>query len=107
MHPHGAPELDERVDALERQVRELSQVVLSTCGIERAWQIATLALLGNGGSSPGVCKYLSKTLEETRRGMVKDGVAQAYADGYCLTARVILETAYGVDQMPSAPLGAH
>ena len=105
--PIQSTQMDARVKALELQVRELSHVVLSVCGDGRAWQIATLALLRGAGSSPEACKYLSQTLEETRRGMVKDGVAQAYAEGYCMTARVILETAYGADQRPSGSSGAH
>lgn len=100
-------DIEERIKALEATVQELTNVALSTGGIERAWQLATLALLRAVGSSPEICKQLSLTLEETRRAIVNDGVAQAYADGYCLAARIVLETAYGADLSPSGSSGAH
>ena len=84
-------ELEERIQALEAKVQELALVVLSTGGAERAWQLATLGILGVVAGAPDVCSAIADMLERTRKGMVNDGVAQGHVEGFCTAGSLILQ----------------
>lgn len=82
---------EQRVKALEEAVWQLTQVVLSMGGSERAWQMAMLGLIGTTAAATNVGNAISVRLEEARQAMEGAGLAQAHIDGFCGAGRVIIE----------------